>query len=252
MTDKQPVCIMQRHPRKWLPDEGALTVFTLCFVGGCMDCVSYLLLFHVLLGVMTVNTMIGIIGIIHHTNIHDAILHLSTVAGFLMMVLGHHLAARRKGKAQTSCTSYCLILELVIILAYACIASELHHKGMLREPNIIVFGLVCLGSFAVYLQNTVVPSTSGFPTSTMVMTGNYISLLTHSVNMILSSDEKAKARQAAKHFSLVHAHFWSGVAVMAWATQYFDFLALFVPCLALGLLIWKLKGSTAHTGNTIV
>ena len=237
---------MQTSSKIWLPDEGSLTVFTLCFVGGCMDCVSYLLLFHVLLGVMTVNTMIGIIGVINHTNIHDAILHLATVAGFLMMVLGHHLiVAGRKATAHSNRTLYCLFSELVMILAYACIASELRRHGLLREPNIVVFGLVCLGSFAVYLQNTVVPPTLGFPTSTMVMTGNYVSLLTHSVNMMLSSGGKTEARQAVKHFSLVHLYFWGGVAVMAWATQYFDFLALIVPCLALGLLIWKLKGSTA-------
>jgi uncharacterized membrane protein YoaK (UPF0700 family) len=217
-----------------------------------MDCVSYLLLFHVLLGVITVDTMIGIIGVINHTNIHDAILHLSAVAGFLTMVLGHHLiVTRRKGAGQSSRTLYCLISELVIILVYAFVASELRRNGLLQEPNFIVFGLVCLGSFAVYLQNTVVPSTLGFPTSTMVMTGNYVSLLTHSVNMILSSDGKAEARRAVKHFSLVHAHFWGGVAIMAWATQYFDFLALIVPCLALGLLIWKLKGSIAQIGDTV-
>jgi uncharacterized membrane protein YoaK (UPF0700 family) len=215
-----------------------------------MDCVSYLLLFHVLLGVMTVNTMIGIIGVINHTNVYDAILHLSTVIGFLIMVLVHVVVVRRRGPVHSNHALHCLTLELVIIFAYACIASELYRNGMLREPNIVVFGLVCLGSFAVYLQNTVVPSTADFPTSTMVMTGNYISLLTHSVNMILNSDGKREARRAARHFSLVHAHFWSGVAVMAWATQYFDFLALFVPCLALGLLIWKLKGSIARIGDT--
>jgi uncharacterized membrane protein YoaK (UPF0700 family) len=246
------VYIMQTSLKRWLPDEGSLTVFTLCFVGGCMDCVSYLLLFHVLLGVMTVNTMIGIIGVINHTNIHDAILHLSTVIGFLIMVLVHVIVVRRKGAARPNHTLHCLTVELVIILAYACVASELHRSGIIREPNVVVFGLACLGSFAVYLQNTVVPSTSGFPTSTMVMTGNYISLLTHTVDIILNSDGKKKARRAAKHFFLVHAHFWGGVAVMAWATQYFDFLALLVPCLALGLLIWKLKGSIAEIGDTAV
>lgn len=217
-------------------------MFTLCFVGGCMDCVSYLLLFHVLLGVMTVNTMIGIIGFIDHKNIQDAMLHLSTVIGFLLMVLAHHLLVfKQKRTARSNHTIPYLAVELAIILVYACVASELHRHGQLREPSLAAFVLICVGSFAIYLQNSVVPQDGSFPTSTMVMTGNYISLLTHSLNVVLRTEGKAEARQAVKHFSMVHAHFWGGVALMAWATQYLDFFALMLPCIALGLLIWRLK-----------
>jgi uncharacterized membrane protein YoaK (UPF0700 family) len=241
---------MQTNSRKWLPDDGSLTVFTLCFVGGCMDCVSYLLLFHVLLGVMTVNTMIGIVGIIDHKNIHDALLHLSTVIGFLIMVLAHNLLVfKHTGAIRSMRTVPYLAVELVLIVVYACVASELYRHGQLQKPDLIAFALVCLGSFAIYLQNSVVPQDRSFPTSTMVMTGNYISLLTHSLNMLLRSDGKEEARQAVKHFSLVHAHFWGGVALMAYATQYFDFLALMLPCMALGLLILRLRSSSGRASD---
>jgi uncharacterized membrane protein YoaK (UPF0700 family) len=241
---------MQTHAKAGGADDGSLTVFTLCFVGGCMDCVSYLLLFHVLLGVMTVNTMIGIIGIIDRKDVHDALLHLSTVLGFLIMVFAHNLiVAARKKPVEAKPTLSCLTLELAIVLVYAVLASQLLRHGQLREPNLVVFALVCLGSFAIYLQNSVVPSARGLPASTMVMTGNYVSLLTHSVNMLMRSGGKHEARHAVKYFLLVHIHFWGGVAVMAWLAPSFDFLALILPCLALGVLILKLKGSMRQAGD---
>jgi uncharacterized membrane protein YoaK (UPF0700 family) len=244
---------MHTPVKKEFADEGSLIVFTLCFVGGCMDCVSYLLLFHVLLGVMTVNTMVGIIGVIDRTDLHNALLHLSTVVGFLVMVLAHRVVVfRRGGETGSRHTVSCLILELVIILVYAFVASALFHHGQLSEPNLVVFGLVCLGSFAIYLQNTVVPSTGGLPASTMVMTGNYVSLLMHSVNVLMRSEGKRESREAVKYFSLVHAHFWGGVALTAWATPHFDFLALLLPCLALGLLICKLRMTVGHRSDPVI
>jgi uncharacterized membrane protein YoaK (UPF0700 family) len=244
---------MEPKANKAFEDKESLTVFTLCFVGGCMDCVSYMLLFHVLLGVMTVNTMIGIIGVVDRTNLHDALLHLSTVVGFLVMVLAHNLIVSKRTAPMRSTTLLsCLTLELAITLIYALVASELYRHGQLRQPGLVVFGLVCLGSFAVYLQNSAIPPARNFPTSTMVMTGNYISLLTHSVNMLMRSDGKEEARRAVKHFARVHAHFWGGVAIMAWAAPHFDFLALILPCAALGLLIWKLNRSAAEPGDSAV
>lgn len=210
-----------------------------------MDCVGYLLLFHVLLGVMTVNTMIGIIGIVEHKDLDDAFLHLGTVFAFLIMVVGHKLLPTRKEDVSGSSDLLrSLSIELFLITVYALAASVSRRAGLIDSPNFLVFCLVCLGSFSIYLQNNTVVAIGRFPTSAMVMTGNYISLLTHLLNIAKKSGKDKTARLAVKHFIYVHICFWGGVALMAWAVPHIDFFALLFPCAAIAILILVLKIST--------
>jgi uncharacterized membrane protein YoaK (UPF0700 family) len=191
--------------------------------------------------------MIGIIGVVEHRNLHDAFLHLATVFAFLAMVVGHKLFAfERRDLSNTREILRSLTIELVLIAIYAIAAIGLHRVGLLEAPNLTVFLLVCLGSFVIYLQNNMVTTMGDFPTSSMVMTGNYISLLTHSINVLAKSKERETARDAVRHFACVHLFFWGGVALTAWAIPHIDFVALFLPCLALMLLIRRLKASTNY------
>ncbi|RQS42347.1 DUF1275 family protein [Burkholderia sp. Bp8986] len=237
---------------RWLPVDGSLTIYILCFVGGCMECVSYLLLFHTLLGVMTVNTMAGIIGIASNTDLPVAALHLSSVLAFLLTVLLHKVfSLKRRDMMHAEHTLSYVRLEFVIILLYACAASYLYRHGYMQHPNIIVFSLVWVGSFALYLQNHVIQPAHPLPVSTIVMTGSYIALLTYSTKIIVGPDNGAEPRVAIKHFLLVHFHFWGGVIAITCIYRYFDFMSLLLPCLALGFLAWQISPGPQNDRNVV-
>jgi uncharacterized membrane protein YoaK (UPF0700 family) len=65
-------------------------VYLLAFIGGCTGCIGYTYLFHSLMGVMTVNTMIGVIEVVQN-DIHRALFHIFFVVGFSYF---RHFASR--------------------------------------------------------------------------------------------------------------------------------------------------------------
>ncbi|MFL9989389.1 DUF1275 family protein [Paraburkholderia sediminicola] len=213
------------------------SVYVLCFVGGCMECISFTLLFHSLLGVMTVNTMMGVIGVVQKIDVRQSILHLMTVFAFLALVLAHNIISLKRKRMHRSIRNLrCLAAETVLVFIFACGASFLYRHGMMREANVSVFAFVCLGSVALYLQNYVVQLDIQFPTATMVMTGNYIALIVNASRVIARSADREKAVPALKHYVSVHLSFWFGVLVMAIVSRDYDFLSLLLSCALLAIL----------------
>ncbi|MDQ4431975.1 YoaK family protein [Yokenella regensburgei] len=206
-------------------------VYTLCFVGGCMDCISFLLLFHTLLGLMTFNTMYGVIGLLNpDSGIHIGF-HLYLVGFFIIFVFLFKLIHERY-RLRQGLSNYAYInLEAIIILVYACLGSYALRNQLLAADGWIAFSIACLGMIPVYLQNYVISHNHSLQTGTVLMTGNYVNMVG---NLLALWSGKAD-KDALKHYMKVHVSFILGVAVMALASQWFDFLALLLPCALLAL-----------------
>jgi len=68
--------------------------YLLCFVGGCTgctDCISFILLFHSLVGFMTVNTLYGVVGFAQNAVSFASLYHLLIVIVFVFFVLFHQI-----------------------------------------------------------------------------------------------------------------------------------------------------------------
>jgi uncharacterized membrane protein YoaK (UPF0700 family) len=199
----------------------------LSFVGGCIGCVGYIYLFHSLLGVMTANTMIGLIEILQG-DLHHAIFHILFVCGFLVAVAIHKTYAAVSGEHGSHKITKYLILEVLIILLCCALGTYALSHGQLREPNPLALLITVIGSVAVYLQNYVVMHGYPVPTNTSFMTGNYVSWVGSVVSLMVQRSENAK--KEVIHFTAVHVCFGFGVICSAILSKWLDFFTLLVPC----------------------
>lgn len=204
-------------------------VYTLCFVGGCMDCISFLLLFHTLLGLMTFNTMYGVIGLLNPGSGILIGFHLYLVAFFIVLVFLARVIHQRL-RERISNRTY-IYVEVTMILIYACLGHYAFRHQWLAPDGWIAFAIACLGMIPVYLQNYVISHNHSLQTGTVLMTGNYVNMIGSLALLWSGSGE----RQTVLHYLKVHGFFILGVATMALAAQWFDFLALLLPCALLAI-----------------
>ncbi len=214
-------------------------VYTLCFVGGCMDCISFLLLFHTLLGLMTFNTMYGIIGLFNPESGIKIGFHLYLVLFFIITVfimkLIHERAKLRKGISNFNYIN----IEVIFILVYALAGSYAFRNRLLFPDGWLACAIACIGMIPVYLQNYVITHSHRSQTGTVLMTGNYVSMIGSVIVWISSKNNAAENRETVIHYIKVHGSFCCGVMLMAVISRWVDFLGLLLPCTL--LLIHNLR-----------
>lgn len=214
-------------------------VYTLCFVGGCMDCISFLLLFHTLLGLMTFNTMYGIIGFFNPQSGIKIGFHLYLVLFFILTVfimkLIHERAKRRQGISNFAYVN----IEVGFIVVYALAGSYALRHQLLSPDGWLSCAIACVGMLPVYLQNYVITHNHKSQTGTVLMTGNYVSMIGSVVTWLSSGAKIAENRETVRHYLKVHGSFCCGVMLMAVISRWVDFLGLLIPCAL--LLIQNLR-----------
>ncbi|MFV9374846.1 YoaK family protein [Citrobacter portucalensis] len=204
-------------------------VYVLCFVGGCMDCISFLLLFHTLLGLMTFNTMYGLIGFFNPEPGIKIGLHLYLVAFFIVSVfllkLLHEKASVRKAIANETY----IRIQVGLIIIYAIAGSYTLRHGLLTPDGWQSFLIVSLGMLPVYLQNYVINHNHKSQTGTVLMTGNYVSMISSFVNWLTQKNSASEHKGTVTHYLKVHGSFCCGVVLMAILSRWVDFLGLLIP-----------------------
>ncbi|MGK0740100.1 YoaK family protein [Yokenella regensburgei] len=203
-------------------------VYVFCFVGGCMDYMSYIYLFKTLLGFMTFNTMIGIITLSDNGN---GIFHLLIVFFFILMAFIMRLVTLYHPSSKNN-RRY-LDVEIFLIILYALLAwYALHHK-MLQETNLIALALAVIGSFAMYLQNFVITHGHQLKTGTTLLTGNYVNFIYALADKITNKRGREQTNSELVHYAKTWLSFCCGILLMNIVATWLDFLGLLIPCAAL-------------------
>lgn len=220
-------------------------VYVLCFVGGSMDCISFLLLFHTLLGLMTFNTMYGLIGFFNPDSsikigFHLYLVMFFIVAVFLMKLL-HKRASLRKG-----ISNYTYIkIQVCLIIIYSLAGNYALRHGFLSPDGLLSFLIACLGMLPVYLQNYVISHNHKSQTGTVLMTGNYVSMISSVVNLLTDRHNEIENKALVTHYLKVYGSFCCGVVLMAVLSHWIDFLGLFIP--AAFLIYQSMKPQSKET-----
>ena len=218
-------------------------LYLLCFVGGCTDSISFILLFHSLVGFMTVNTLYGIIGVTQNSINFSSLYHLFIVVIFIFFVLIHQIYKQLNSKAKHIHPQKELFQALLTKCAFYFLfflsAHILYQFGYLNEVNIPALIVVSIASFSIYIQNYVIKSGHPIPIATTAMTGNYISLLSELSQVIINPKQFKGQKKVLKHHLFVQIHFWAGVVLTCILSKYFDFLSLLIPFSALVYLTIK-------------
>ena len=81
----------------------------------------------------------------------------------------------------------------------------------------------------VYLQNYVISHNHKSQTGTVVMTGNYVNMISSFVNCLTQKNSAPENKGTLMHYLKVHGSFCCGVVLMAILSRWVDFLGLFIP-----------------------
>lgn len=220
-------------------------VYVFCFVGGCMDYMSYIYLFKTLLGFMTFNTMIGIITLSDNGKgaFHLLIVFFFILIAFIMRLVTLHYPSSKNNR-------HYLDVEIFLIMLYALLAwYALHHK-MLQETNLIALALAVIGSFAMYLQNFIIIHGHQLKTGTTLLTGNYVNFIYALADKITNNRSKEQTHSELVHYAKTWLFFCSGILLMNVIAEWLDFLGLLIPCIILFVASRILQMDT--TSNNIL
>ncbi|KAB8040012.1 DUF1275 domain-containing protein [Silvanigrella paludirubra] len=217
--------------------------YLLCFVGGCTDCISFILLFHSLVGFMTVNTLYGVVGFAQNAVSFASLYHLLIVIVFVFFVLSHQIYKQIYSKSKHLQPQkelfHAFFTKCIFYFLFMVSAHILYKLGHLKEANIWALIVVSIASFSSYIQNYNIKSGHPIAISTAAMTGNYVSLLSELAQTIINPKQFKSKKNVLKHHLFVQAHFWSGVIVTCLLSKYFDFLSLIIPFFVLVYLTFR-------------
>ncbi|MBE2448921.1 DUF1275 domain-containing protein, partial [Acinetobacter baumannii] len=200
---------------------------------GCMDCISFLLLFHTLLGLMTFNTMYGLIGFFNPESGIKIGLHLYLVAFFIVSVFLLKLLHEKASVKKIIANETYIRIQVGLIIIYAIIGSYALRHGLLTPDGWLSFLVASLGTLPVYLQNYVISHNHKSQTGTVVMTGNYVSMISSFVNWLTQKHRAPENKGTLTHYLKAHSSFCCGVVLMAILSRWVDFLGLFIPAVLL-------------------
>lgn len=204
-------------------------VYILCFVGGCMDCISFLLLFHTLLGLMTFNTMYGLIGFFNPESGIKIGIHLYLVVFFIVAVFLMKLLHKKASTRKVISNHTYINIQIGLIVFYSIAGNYALRHGFLSPDGWLSFLVACLGMLPVYLQNYVISHNHQSPTGTVLMTGNYVSMISSLLNWLTDRHHNTESKVLVVHYLKVHGSFCCGVVLMAVLSHWIDFLGLFIP-----------------------